>query len=220
MSATTSTTPSYAGEFDGLRDNLRGMLPADALASFDAAATAQGKTHTAGPKLSVGDTAPGFTLPDAEGNPVALRDLLKQGKVILTFYRGAWCPYCNLQLNGYQRALPEFTARGAQLVAISPQNAGSSAYIASENKITFPVLSDVGSNVAEQYTIVFKNDEGSVKAMADLGYDYDSFYDDDSRKLPVPAVFVIEQDGTVSFAKIQGGDYRERVEASDILAAL
>lgn len=219
MSATT-TTPSYAAEFSGLRENLKGMLPEAALASFDAAATDQGTRFQDILKLSVGDQAPAFTLPDATGNNVALTDLLEQGSVILVFYRGAWCPYCNLQLNGYQRALAEFQEKGAQLVAVSPQNAGSSAYIASENKITFPVLSDVGSTVAAQYTTVFRNDDGSVQAMADLGYDFDSFYDDDSRLLPVPAVFIIDQGGTITFARAQGGDYRERVEASDLLAAL
>lgn len=218
--ATATTTPNYATELKGLRENLAGMLPEKMLADFDAAANNQEASFTNILKVKAGDTAPSFSLPDATGKTVSLGDLLKNGPVILTFYRGAWCPYCNLQLNGYQRILDQIKAKGAQLVAVSPQNADSSTAIADKNELTFPVLSDAGSTVAAKYTHVFRNDDTSVAAMAELGYDFDGFNVTDDRLLPVPAVFIIGQSGKITFASTTGGDYRNRVEPADVLAAL
>ena len=138
----------------------------------------------------------------------------------MTFYRGTWCPYCNLQLNQYQQALPSIKNAGAQLVAISPQTPDESLNIKEKNELQFEVLSDNGNIVARQYTTVFKNGEEPINTMTALGFDFDAHYSDDSREIPVPAVFIIEQNGTISFAKTAGGDYRNRVEAADIINAL
>ena len=96
-----------------------------------------------------GDTAPAFTLKDPEGKPMSSRDLLAKGPLVVSFYRGVWCPYCNLELQALQSALPEITARGASLVAISPQTAPNSRKSQRDNKLEFPILSDVRSEVAE-----------------------------------------------------------------------
>ena len=218
MAATT--VPNYQSELSDLRGNLTGMLPAESLKTFDDDANALQATHTNPLKLSVGDTAPPFTLPNAVGNQVSLDELLRQGRVVLTFYRGGWCPYCNLQLSAYQRILPELKARGAQLVAVSPQTPDESLNMRDKNNLEFEVLSDRGNQVAAGYTTIFTNGKTPVDAMTALGIDFDSFYADDSRGLPVPAVFIIEQDGSVSFAATTGGDYRNRVEPAAILEAL
>lgn len=217
---TKTAVPSYEEGLHELRENLKAMLPAEALATFDDDAEQLEKTHQSIFKLRKGDQAPDFTLVNASGNPISLNGLLKKGKVVLTFYRGTWCPYCNLLLNQYQQVLDEIQSLGANLVAISPQTPDESLNIREKNELKFEVLSDVGNLVAKQFTTVFKNGDLPVDTMAMLGFDFDAHYGDDSREIPVPATFIIDTDRTILFAKSGGGDYRNRVEASDILKAL
>jgi len=212
--------PSYAEGLKELRANLSNMLPAEALQVFDKDANALQEKHTSILKLNKGDKAPDFSLSNATGGTIKLSDLLNNGKVVLTFYRGTWCPYCNLQLNQYQQALANIKDAGAQLVAISPQTPDESLNIKEKNELQFEVLSDNGNIIARQYTTVFKNGDEPINTMTALGFDFDAHYSDDSREIPVPAVFIIEQNGTISFASTAGGDYRNRVEASDIINAL
>ncbi|MEQ8924226.1 MAG: peroxiredoxin-like family protein, partial [Fulvivirga sp.] len=200
--------------------NLQGMLPEEVLAVFEKDAIALEATHNSILKVQAGDKASNFSLTNALGDVVKLSELLKQGKVVLTFYRGTWCPYCNLQLAQYQQALSEIKELGAQLVAISPQTPDESLNMKEKNELQFEVLSDNGNMVAHNYTTVFKNGDTPLEAMANLGIDFDSHYSDDSKELPVPAVFIIEQDSTISFAKAIGGDYRNRVEVAEIINSL
>jgi len=211
------TTPSYKDGINELRSQLNEMLPSDALATFDNDAKQLGNTHTSILKLNIGDKAPDFSLVNAVGETVRLNDFLQKGKVVLTFYRGTWCPYCNLQLNQYQQILNEIKEKGASLIAISSQTPDSSLSIKETNELEFEVLSDNGNIVARQFTTIFKNGDAPIQAMTDLGYDYDGFYGDDSREIPVPAVFIIDQNGILTFAKTEGGDYRNRIEANEIL---
>ena len=211
---------SYQEGLKELRGNLSNMLPADALNAFDTDANALQTNHTSILKLNKGDKAPDFTLSNAINETVNLYDVLKNNRVVLTFYRGTWCPYCNLMLNQYQSILAEIKNAGARLIAISPQTPDESLNIKEKNELQFEVLSDNGNMVARQYVTIFKNGEEPLKTMTELGFDFDSFYADDSRELPVPATFIIEQDRTISFAKSEGGDYRNRVEPAEILKAL
>ena len=208
---------SYQENLKDLRNNLGMMLPKDALDVFDQDAASLQENHSSILKLQVGDKAPDFSLINAKGETVRLSELLKKEKVVLTFYRGTWCPYCNLQLAHYQKSLDEIHTLGAELVAISPQTPDESLNIKEKNELKFEVLSDNGNIVARKYTTVFKNAEAPLNTMKNLGLDFDTHYSDDSKELPVPAVFVIEKDSTVSFAKSLGGDYRNRVEVSEII---
>jgi len=213
-------TDSYQDGLKELRTNLSTMLPKEALIIFDNDAENLQSNHKSILKLKIGEKAPDFSLSNATNKTVKLSGLLKKGKVILTFYRGSWCPYCNLQLVHYQSALNEFHDLGAELVAISPQTPDESLNIKEKKELNFEVLSDNGNIVARKYTTVFKNADTPINTMTELGFDFDSHYSDDSRELPVPAVFIIEKDGTISFAKSIGGDYRNRVEVSEIINAL
>lgn len=103
-----------------------------------------------------GDKAPSFTLVDPENNPVSLNDLLQQGPLVATFYRGVWCPYCNMELGALQEALQEIQNRGANLVAISPQTPVNNRKSMRQNKLVFPILSDQDGKVAEAFGIRFK----------------------------------------------------------------
>ena len=217
---TPTQIPSYSEELKALQTNLGEMLPQEALAVFEADANQLKITHSQILQLKEGDQAPNFSLSNAVGETVSLSSLLTQGKVVLTFYRGTWCPYCNLQLSQYQKVLGEMKSYGANLVAVSPQTPDESLNIKEKNSLQFEVLSDHGNMVARQYTTVFKNDEKPLEAMKALGIDFDSHYGDSSRELPIPAVFIIEQDNTVSFARAIDGDYRNRVEPQEIINAL
>lgn len=212
--------PNYQNGLNDLRNNLASMLPVDALKVFDTDAEALQKTHSSILKLSMGDKAPNFTLSNAVNESVNLYDVLKENRVVLTFYRGTWCPYCNLMLAQYQQVLGQIKELGANLIAISPQTPDESLNIKDKNELQFEVLSDNSNIVARQFTTIFKYGEKPLATMSELGYDYDSFYADDSRELPIPATFIIEQNGIISFAKSEGGDYRNRVEASEIINSL
>ena len=213
-------TNSYQANLKGLRTNLGTMLTKDAINVFDTDAENLQLNYKSVLKLQVGDKAPDFSLSNATDKTIKLFDLLEDRKVVLTFYRGSWCPYCNLQLSHYQNSLSEIHALGAELVAISPQTPDESLNIKEKNELNFEVLSDNGNIVARKYTTVFKNADAPVNTMTELGFDFDAHYSDDSRELPVPAVFIIEKDATVSFAKSLDGDYRNRVEVSEIINTL
>src|SRR6266576_5180021 len=135
--------------------------------------------------LKEGEQAPDFTLPDARGNAVRLSHLLRQGPVVLTFYRGAWCPYCHLALRAYQQALPQLQAGGATLVAISPQTPHHSRAMAEKLKLTFALLSDMGNQVARQFGLVFTIDEAVRAAHKQVCANLPAFNGDNSWELPM-----------------------------------
>ena len=220
MNAEIQTIPSYKESLKLLREQLSGMLPAEKLAIFDTDATNLGKRQISPLKIHIGDKAPLFALPNPQGESIKLADLLRQGSVVLTFYRGMWCPYCNLEIKNLQAILPHIKAAGANLVAISSMKPNFSKDMQEQNALDFHVLSDVDNAVSRQYTTVFQNPESSIKAMKDLGYDFYSFYDSRSGELAVPATFIIRQSGEVLFSRSAGGDYRQRIEPQEILDAL
>ena len=169
--------------------------------------------------LAAGDRAPDFELGNAAGAPVRLTELLTRGPVVLTFYRGAWCPYCNAQLRGLQEALPEIEALGASLVAVSPQLPDGSLELIEENALTFEVLSDLESRVAGKYGIVFALGSADVALFLQVGNNLAQANGDESWVLPAPATFVIAGDGTIRHARVDA-DFTTRPETSEIVGAL
>lgn len=216
----TKQMPSYKEEKLGLQANLAAMISKESLDVFNVDAAQLGLDFASPLKLSVGDQVPLFQLPNAVNITIALQDPLMAGPVVITFYRGNWCPYCNIVLNAYQRILPDIKAMGANLIAISSQNPDSSLDMQAKHNLEFEVLSDKGNQVAKQFTTIIQNSIEAVDEAQKLGVDFHSFYDDKSRDIPVPAVFVIDKNGTIIFAKSEGGDYRLRVEPAEILDAL
>jgi peroxiredoxin len=169
--------------------------------------------------IGVDDQAPDIVLPDAQGKMLSLYQLLGSGPAVVTFYRGGWCPYCNIQLRAYQAALPEMVALGARLVAISPQLPDRSLSTAETNELTFDVLSDVGNTVARRFGLVYALPEELRAALRSNNKALPGINGDESWELPVPAVYVIARDRRVAFAAIDV-DYRNRLEPEAILAAL
>ena len=172
--------------------------------------------------LVPGDEAPMFSLPSATGEQISLRDRLDQGPVILNFYRGGWCPYCNLELRAYQALLDEIQSAGASLVAVSPQSPDDSLTTAEKEGLSFDVLSDHGSRVARQYGIAFELG-GALKVVQEKsGYDLTQLNAAKDWCIPVPATFVIGSDGNIKLSHIEL-DYRNRLEpkyALDVVKSL
>ncbi len=170
--------------------------------------------------IGPGRKAPDFVLPNADGQSVSLADLLEQGPVVLTFYRGSWCPYCNLQLNALQARLGEIHAMGARLAAISPQVPDGSMTPEELQALEFPVLSDQDAKVAAEYGVAWSVPEFLLEHMrVDRRLDLDAINNGNGHILPIPATFVIGRDGTVAWRYVDV-DYRTRAEPDEILEAL
>lgn len=170
-------------------------------------------------KLHAGDMAPPFTLSNHLGYPVVLSDLLRKRKVILVFFQGGWCPHCIRQLNEFQHSLGRIKAHDAKLVAISPQTPDASLVMAEKEKLRLEMLSDVGNEVARKFTTVFRCHDPSNRRRP-FGVDFYQYNGDNSREIPVPAVFVIQQNGHITFARSEGGDFRARVDLDMLLEEL
>jgi peroxiredoxin len=164
-------------------------------------------------------SAPTFELKDAHGATVRLADLVAKGPVILSFYRGVWCPYCNLDLQELQANADEIKASGATLVAITPQTAANSRKSIGEHKLGFPVLSDPGNEVADRYGLRYRLPDYLIDLYKQLGVDLPSFNGDTSWTLPVPARFVIDRQGQIRYAEADP-DYTQRPEPEDLLQVL
>jgi len=172
------------------------------------------------PGLRVGTRAPDFSLPDAFGKRVSLSGLLADGPVILTFYRGAWCPYCNLQLRALKESLPHFQAFGAQLVAITPQTPDRSTAQVAEDGYPFPILSDLDDRVMQAYKLYFEvPEELRTLYLEDFSLDIAAYNGEGRHGLPVPGTFVIDSRGIIR-AAFADTDYRKRMEPAAIIEAL
>jgi peroxiredoxin len=193
--------------------------PAAAVETFASESNALQTQGVGSGAPKVGEIAPAFALPDATGREISLQGLLAEGAVVLAFYRGDWCPYCDLQLRAYQEVLPRFLALGARLVAISPQTPDNSLTTSQKRGLEFSVLSDVGNHVARRYGLVFKVSEKLDGVHKGFGVDLAKSNGDASNELPAPAVFVIGRDGRIVLADVHA-DWRARTEPSAVLGKL
>ncbi len=171
------------------------------------------------PGLKVDTKAPDFNLPNAKGKKVSLSTYLKKGPVILVFYRGAWCPFCNLQLHTYIKSIPHFKKYKANIIAITPQKPDKSLKQIEKNKIPFEVLSDLDSRVMKDYNLFFEVPAELVKLYKSKGLDLDDFNGKGRHVLPAPGVFIIDQEGIIR-AMEASTDYKTRMEPAAIVKAL
>lgn len=196
------------------------QLPADVVEVFSRSSQ---RLHAGGVPAGVvkpGDTLESFTLRNAEGKPVRLADLVATGPAVVVFYRGGWCPYCNLALRTYQRELlPQLAAWHATLAAISPQTPDQSLSTAEKAALDFEVLSDPGSRLARRIGIAFEQGEEVLAAQHKLGLDLAEVNEEGSTQLPMPTVLIVDSKHTVRFVDVHP-DYTTRTEVADIVAAL
>lgn len=209
---------SLAHDLELLKREQQATLPPIAHSLFDQLIRdlrAQGIEDNA---LQPGDEIPAFTLPDALGRPVFSGDLLARGPLVVCFYRGAWCPFCNLELRALQEALPEIQALGAQLVAISPMTPDNSLSLAEKHGLGFPVLSDQGLKVASEFGLVYQFPLELRTFFKGAGIDLTQYNGDGSWKLPVPATYITDHNGIV-LSRVDA-DWRERLDPLEIISSL
>jgi len=196
------------------------QLPTEVVAAFasDQAALAAGGVPDGA--VAVGDTIPAFALPDAAGRTRTFEELAADGPVVLVFYRGGWCPYCNVALRTYQRELlPQLGAYSARLVAISPETPDESLSTQEKAELEYTVLSDAGAELAGSLGITFEPSEAGLAAQRELGVDIRDRRPDQGSVLPMPTVLIVDPDRVVRFVDIHP-DYTGRTEIREILEAL
>ena len=165
--------------------------------------------------LKVGDIAPDFTLPDAEGLPVSLYDTLQHNAVIISFFRGNWCPFCMAELTHYQEAINNNLVDSATVIAISPQNIHFNHDLKVQNNLEFRILSDKGNEIADKYGLVFTLQENIREIYKNMGADLELFNSDKTYKLPIPATYLIDKNKKIVFSSVST-NYMERADVCDI----
>jgi peroxiredoxin len=202
-----------ADQIAQLQANLAHQLPAEILQGFDSAIQNLVNGGIAANAVKVGQKAPEFSLPDQLGDTVTLSSVLQRGPVAVVFYRGEWCPYCDLTLRAYQRILTQIKGLGVSLMAISPQTPDNTLTTVEKKQLTFSVLSDVGNVVSRKYGLVFVTPESARHPGISAANG------DESWELPVPGTFVIDRDGTIKHAFVDA-DWTHRLEPADLLKVL
>jgi len=209
---------SLQADLDARKDEWAASAPDEMKTVFEDFLGQLRESGVAERAIGVGETAPDFALPNAQGDTVRLYELLEEAPVVLVWYRGVWCPYCNLQLAAYEGALPVIREAGGQMVAISPQTPEFSDSTVEKHNLGFEVLSDVGNDVADKYRLTFT-----------LGPEVAKIYDEHigllkynaegTNELPLAATYVIDTTGTVVYA-FKDVDYRKRAEPAEIVKTL
>ncbi|WP_309399190.1 peroxiredoxin-like family protein [Cerasicoccus maritimus] len=214
----TAAVPSLQKDLDARAENFAATAPEPLKKTFKAGIEHVAESGVTASAKKTGDQAPDFTLPNANGEQVALSELLKEGPVVVVWYRGGWCPYCNLQLHAMQGILPQLKEAGAQLVAISPETPDNSLSTAEKNELEFVVLSDNGNAVAKEYGIVYSLDDDTYDILEGR-LKLSEYNGSDTKELPLTVAYVIEQDGTIAWDFVDP-DYKKRAEPADILKAV
>ena len=194
-------------------------VPPERLAMMESATADLKATGIETHALQVGDKAPDITLPDATGRPVRLADLWRESMTVVIFYRGGWCPYCNLELRAWQHQLDALAHLGGKLVAVSPQTPDNSLSTAEKNELAYSVLSDSALTAANGFGIAFEMPQPLIDLYSKVGNELPVLNGNGRWVLPLPATYVIGRDGLIHFAHIES-DYRMRAEPLDVINAI
>jgi len=214
-----SKTPTLNEQIAETVADFMSQLPPDTAAVVSGSFEKLAASDVGKNAILVGDRAADFTLPNATGTPVSLHNLLKHGPVVLSFYRGGWCPFCSLELHALQSILPDIRALGATLIGVSPETPDNSLSTVEKQQLEFEVLSDQGNRVARDYGLLFAVYEEMRPLYLEWGFDLPAVNGDDSWEIPVPATYVIDANGIIRAGHVNK-DYTKRMEPDDILAAL
>ena len=169
--------------------------------------------------LNVNDTAPNFTSIDQNGKTIVLKDLLKKGSVVIVFYRGEWCPYCNKQLMELEDSMALISNKGASIIAVSPEKQENILKTIQKTKATYPVLADDGLKIMTAYKVAFELDTKTTEKYKGYGINLTERNGNNGNNLPVPAVYIINQKGKITYRYFDV-NYKKRVSVSEILSHL
>jgi peroxiredoxin len=210
--------PMLQVTLDSMKTASVDKLPSDMIRKIEEGVEAVAKSGVLETALKAGNKAPDFELPNANGDTVKLSELLLNGPVVLTWYRGGWCPYCNAQLHAYNQALDRIKQAGGQVVAISPEVPDSSLSTVERHDLQFEVLSDKNNEVAKKYGIVYTLPKPVVDLFSDR-LDLEAYNGNNTDELPLTVTYVISLDQTIQYAFVNA-DYRKRAEPAEVVAAL
>lgn len=210
---------SLSEQLTEFRNSFLTNVPADVRAIMANATEELTKSALVENAPKNGDKLNSFELSDQNGKVLTLQALLANGPLVITFYRGGWCPYCNLELKGYQEILPEIKAAGASLVAITPELPDASLSTSEKNELAFTVLSDVNADYARELGLVFTLPEELKPIYQNFGIDLEQHNGDGQFDLPLAATFVVAQDGTIASSFVDT-DYTLRQEPTEVLEVL
>jgi peroxiredoxin len=205
---------SLQEQLEELNSKLRAIVPAERLATVERAVEDLKNSNLADRALKTGETAPSFELPDGDGRVWSLKDLLQAGKLVIVFYRGRWCAYCNTQLAALQKIHSKVIDSGASLVAISPQTQKHSYMTRDMHKLRFPLLSDAGNLVARKFGLVYRLSPDLQAMYERIFTKLPGYNGDQSWELPLSATYIVEPDGIISYARVDA-DWRQRPEPEE-----
>jgi peroxiredoxin len=210
---------SLQQKLDAFKVEFEGEVPAHAVEVMHRSTEELIATGQADQAVAAGDTAPLFDLQDQDGSTVSLSELLAKGPVVVTFYRGGWCAYCKMDLGALEEAADGVRAKGASLVAISPQTPANSRKSKNEIGLSFPILSDAKGAVADAFGLRFRMQDELIAVYKGFGVNLPMINGDDSWTLPMPARFIIGQDGKIAYSEVNP-DYTQRPDPSELMPTL
>jgi peroxiredoxin len=206
-------------QLEELTAKLHALVPAERLATIDNAIAEVTASGLAGRALKTRDNAPSFELPDGDGTMWRSADLLNSGPLVIVFYRGRWCAYCNTQLAALQQVHQQIAGAGASLVAISPQTQKHSYMARDMHKLRFPVLSDAGNQVARQFGLVYHLSPAMQAMYESIFTKLPGYNGDSSWELPLAATYIVQRGGEITYARVNM-DWRQRPEPEEIVEHL
>lgn len=203
-------------QIEELNENLAKQLPTEVLEVFGKSIQDLKAQDIEETSIGTGERFPDFSLPNTNDETIVLRELLKNGKVIVAFFRGSWCPYCNLELKALQGNLRQITDRNATLVAISPQTTYYSEELRNNHHLDFELLTDKDNALAKQLGISFGLQDFVIPTYGSLGIDLSEYNANDNNELPIPAVFVIDTDGNIIYRFVDT-NYMNRIDIQELI---
>ncbi|MDP9264454.1 MAG: AhpC/TSA family protein [Acidobacteriota bacterium] len=212
----TAAHATLRARLEGIQANTRAYVPAEKLAITERAIEELRQSGIAQRVLPLGAKAPEFELADGNGKSFRSVEALTRGRLVVSFYRGRWCPYCVAELESLQAVLPQVQDVGASLVAISPQTPKHSGFTADQHELRFPVLSDPGNGVARRFGLVYRLPQELEQLYRGIFINLPNSNGDQSWELPLPATFILERDGTVLYASADV-DHMRRTEPAEIV---
>ncbi len=210
---------SLANQIESLNTELLKQVPEEILINFQKSIEDLRTLNIENTSLKIGDTLPEFILPNANNETITSKSLLKKGKMIIAFYRGSWCPYCNLELRALQENLKKIKAQGVVLAAISPQSPDHSLTLIEKHNLQFEVLTDYNNNYAKQLGITFKLQDFVLPHYQALGINLSDFNKNEENTIPVPAVFLTDENGVIIY-KFLDVNYMNRIDIDELTALL
>ncbi|MGG5505533.1 MULTISPECIES: peroxiredoxin-like family protein [unclassified Myroides] len=206
---------TLAQQIDELNKNLVQQVPPEVLNSFSQSIEEVKHLQLENHCIKLGETFPNFKLQNTSDQCIELNDLLQKGPVIISFFRGSWCPYCNLELRALQQELYALEAKAVTLIAIAPQLPSHSALVKENLDLTFELLTDQDNRLAKQIGIAFELQDYVIPIYQNLGIDLTSYNGTTQQELPIPAVFALDSTGCVTY-KFVDANYMNRMDINEL----